>query len=106
MLNFANLLILLAVLAGLILLEFVLARQESWWPGLVLPAISFCFALLSVFSIAYFEGMTVWDLAAAIGSTFLLSNVPTLLFLAIYFACRGKNKRKRELDKMNAQDLE
>lgn len=106
MLNFANLLILLAILAGLILLEFVLARQESWWPGVVLPAISFCFAVLNVCSIAYLDSMTVWDLVVLIGLTFLLSNIPTLLLFAVYFVCRSKNKRKRELDKMNAQDLE
>jgi hypothetical protein len=37
---------------------------------------------------------------------FLMSNIPTLLFLAIYFACREKRKLRKELDKMNVQDLE
>lgn len=106
MLFSVNILALLAILAGLLVLEFVLAKQQSRWPGLVLPAISFCLALLNVFSIAYIEGMTTWDLVALIGSTFLLSNVPTLVFLAIYFTCRAKFKRRRELDKMSAQDLE
>ena len=36
----------------------------------------------------------------------LLYNIPTLILLAIYFACREKFRRKKEMDRMNAQDLE
>lgn len=36
---------------------------------------------------------------------FLVTNIPTLIFLAIYFACREKLKTRTELDKMNIQDL-
>lgn len=35
----------------------------------------------------------------------LLSNIPTAVLLAIYFACRTKQRRKKQLDKMNIQDL-
>ena len=35
----------------------------------------------------------------------LLGNIPTAVLLAIYFACRTKQRRKKQLDKMNIQDL-
>lgn len=35
----------------------------------------------------------------------LLGNIPTFVLLAIYFACRGKQHRNKQLDKMNIQDL-
>jgi len=37
---------------------------------------------------------------------FLLYNIPTVVLLAIYYACRENLKRKKELEKMNIQDLE
>lgn len=37
---------------------------------------------------------------------FIISNVPTLIFLAIYFSCREQRKKNLELEKMNIQDSE
>ena len=37
---------------------------------------------------------------------FLLFNIPTLLLLCIYAACRSSRKRQRDLGKMSIQDLE
>ena len=37
---------------------------------------------------------------------FLMYNIPTLVLLGIYFACREKYSRKKQLDKMNIQDLD
>jgi len=37
---------------------------------------------------------------------FLTYNIPTTILLAIYFACREKQKRNRDLEKMNIQDLQ
>ena len=35
----------------------------------------------------------------------LLANIPTSIFLAIYFAARGRLRRAREFERMDAQDL-
>ena len=35
----------------------------------------------------------------------LLGNIPTIILLAIYFGCRGKQHKNKQLDKMNIQDL-
>ena len=118
----------LAVCAGLIVLQFFLSKQQNRWPGLILPIISFGISLLMTLSIL---GMTVGTISttrydefgqiissetiykASTGSlviqvifVLLLTNIPTAILMAIYGACRGNIRRKRNLDKMNAQDLE
>jgi len=50
--------------------------------------------------------MTGGEIFMLIASTFLISNIPTIVFLGIYFGCREKMKLRSQLDKMNIQDLE
>jgi amino acid transporter len=38
-------------------------------------------------------------------TTFFLFNIPTAIYLAIYYGVRGKYKQKKELDKMKSLDL-
>ena len=96
----------LALLAGACLLQIFLSKREPAFPGLILPIISFLAALLFVLNMAMPpEGMTgrfIGEMLVA----FLLSNIPTAIFLSIYFACRKRNTRKKQLDKMNIQDLD
>lgn len=49
---------------------------------------------------------TVWSVIGMTAGVFLLCNIPTAVLLAIYFVCREKQKRRKEMKKMNAQDLE
>lgn len=129
------LVIILAVGVGAIVLQIYLSKKENKWFGLILPIISFCISLIAVFGIAAYTTTTldaqvidengvviqnvepeasvstqqVQDtpsLIFSVGSVFLLYNIPTIVLLAIYFACREKIKRKKALDKMNIQDLE
>ncbi|MCR1897926.1 hypothetical protein NSA47_02855 [Irregularibacter muris] len=102
----ANLTISLLILVGIIWLQVFLSKNRNKWLGLIFPAIGFFYSLLMIFSIVIFKNMSAWDIFGLIASTFLLSNIPTIILLAIYFACRGKIKRNDELDKMNIQDLE
>lgn len=100
-----TLLIILALLVGVILLQIYLSRRESRWPGLVLPLISFLFSLLYPFNMVrppegvnagfIFQMILIW----------FLGNIPTIILMAVYFACRGKQRRNKQLDKMNIQDL-
>jgi len=101
-----NSLILLVFIGGGIWLQIFLSKKESKWFGLILPFITFAYSLLMVFSIAMYDGMTGWDIFGLIASTFFISNIPTIILLAIYFGCREKIKRKKALEKMNIQDLE
>ena len=95
----------LIVIAGIVLLQVFLSKKENKWLGLILPLISFGYSLLMVFSLAVYEGMTGWHIFTLIMSVFLTANVPTIILLAIYFACRGSIKRKKALEKMSIQDL-
>ena len=99
------LLFLLAVLVGATLLQIFLSRRKSRWPGLVLPALTFLYSLLSIFSMAAPPEATALSIASTLVMTLILSNIPTLILLAIYFVCRERQKRNRQLDKMNIQDL-
>ena len=42
---------------------------------------------------------------AALLGTLVLGNIPTVILLAIYFACREKQGRDKEQDKMRIEDL-
>ena len=98
-------LIALAFLVGIVFLQIFLSKNESKFPGLVLPIISFLVAILFVMNMAMppegVAGGFVWDTIVV----FLLANTPTLILLAIYFASRKSNSRKKQLDRMNIQDL-
>lgn len=123
--------VILLIMAGIIWLQIFLSRKQNKWLGLIIPLICFVFSIMTVFSLAMYtntvtsvtektDGVVVREETITIQSekpsmrsmlvtnipVFLLSNVPTLIFLAIYFACREKRKKNLELEKMNIQDLE
>lgn len=99
-------LIVLFFIAGAILLQIYLSKSAIKWPGLVLPIIAFFFSLLYPLNmVAPSEGMTAGLIVQMI-IVWLLGNIPTIIFLAIYFGCREKQRRNRQIDKMNIQDLD
>ena len=105
MVNIVNLLILLLIFTGIIWLQLFFSKKENKWLGLILPAIFFVYSILMVLNIAIFDDMSGWDIFSMLASTFLLSNIPTIILLAVYLACRERIKRNDELHKMSIQDL-
>ncbi len=97
---------LVVLLVGSIVLQVFLSRRESPWPGLVLPGLSLLLSLIPLLNVAVLPGSGAGNVLTALLLVFLLYNIPTLVLLVIYFACRGKYRRRREMEKMNAQDLE
>lgn len=98
-------LIVLLFIAGVIVLQVFLSKRESKWPGLVLPLIAFLFGLLYPLNmVAPSEGVTVSFIFQMI-LVWLLGNIPTIVLMAIYWSCRGKQRRNKQLEKMNIQDL-
>lgn len=96
--------IFLLILAGSVVLQVVLSKNENKWFGLILPAIHFSFPILFL----------LLSLTKVIISTFLFSNLFTIIHLIIYFICRSQIKNriqkdnlnnKTQLDKMKIQDL-
>lgn len=90
--------------AGMIWLQVFLSKNRNKWLGLILPIIFFAFSLVNLLSIMD-TGDTFKNIVLIIG-VLLLSNIPTLILLIIYWVFREKIKHANELDKMNIQDLE
>jgi energy-coupling factor transporter transmembrane protein EcfT len=129
-----TLLFFLVIAAGAIILQIFLSKRESKWPGLILPMIAliisiiavlgvFAFTTLSVTGSGYIDenGVMVVEeeirkpdrevhsvpgLIFSVAGVFLMYNIPTAVLLAIYFACREKQRRQKALLKMQIQDLE
>lgn len=97
---------LIFLLVVAVLLQIFLSKRKSWWPGLILPGISFAYALLMLLGVAVYTGMTTVQVLILVGSVFLLGNIPTVILLGIYFACRETRRRRDQLQKMSIQDLE
>lgn len=107
-----RILMVVLLLAAVIVLQVFLSRRKAWWPGLVLPAIEVAYSIFAIVSaiVGYYEvyGKGVPVTASLIRDTFLAfvqCNILTLVLLAVYFVCRHGQKRKKQLDKMNIQDL-
>ncbi len=121
------------LIAGAAVLQIFLSKKESKWPGLVLPLITFFFSLIAISGIVAFESHTavtqliyengeivskitesapkepIMNTSSLLGKiimVFLLFNIPTVILLAMYSACRGKRKRNIALEKMSVHDLE
>ena len=94
---------LLAVLAGGVALQIFLSRRESGWPGLVLPLLSFLLSLLQMAGIM--DTGSVSRNVLLVLTVLLVGNIPTLVLLAIYRACREKRRVRDQVEKMNIDDL-
>lgn len=91
-------------LAGIIILQIFLSKRENKWLGLILPAISVIFSIIGALGLAFYDSTEQIIIGCIV--VFLLWNIPTAILAAIYFACREKIKKNKEIDKMNIQDLE
>lgn len=101
-----TLIFVILLMGGVILLQIFLSKRESKLPGLVLPVMAFLFSLIYPVNMAApSEGVSVGFVFQML-LVWLLGNIPTIILLAIYFGCRGKQKRNKQIDKMNIQDLD
>ena len=94
----------LLFLAAVVVLQIFLSRRENKWAGRILPIISFGYSLVMMLNVVRTGDM--WQTVGALIGVFFTGNIPTAVLLAIYFACRDAQRRRKELNKMNAQDLE
>lgn len=100
----------LLLTGGIVWLQIYLSKSESRWPGLIIPAIQLVLSILATVGAVVYSVMPLKlgpaTIAAQAALTFLVSNIPTLISLAIYFVCRDKLRRNKQIEKMNIQDLE
>ena len=114
-----SLIFLIAFVAAMIILQVYLSRRKSKVPGLVLPAITFSgelFILLNVVTNVVMTsvadnavgGVDSYDVFVTVLNTvltLLVISMPTIVMLVIYFLCRRGMNRKKQIEKMNIQDL-
>jgi hypothetical protein len=93
----------LPVLAGLIVLQVFLSRKENKWYGLILPAVFFLLSF--IYPLNIMDTGDTWQNIWLFFSSLLLANIPTAVFLIIYFASGENRRKKAQLKKMNIQDL-
>src|SRR2546423_1639749 len=96
----------LILLAGIIILQIFLSKRENKWLGFILPAISFLISIIFIMALPVTPNDSTASIIMQLVSMFLLSNIPTVILLAIYFAFREKWKKKKQIDRMNIQDLQ
>ena len=99
----------MAIVSGLAFLQIFLSKTQSKWPGLVLPGCNIFLSLITVFGFHLFALAGAIIIFSTIG-IFVLFNIPTLIYLAIYMIVRNNkkdlSKKNQEIQKMNIQDLE
>lgn len=93
--------VLLILFAALIVLQVFLAKRPGKWFGLILPIVSL---VISVFLTVLVFSFPVALMFSPI--VFILSNIPTVIYLVIYFVLHKKVDKISEIKKMNIQDLE
>ena len=102
----SNSIIFVGILVGIVFLQIFLSTKENKKLGLILPGINFVISIL--ISLIYLLNALTLDVSIFIGIliVFIAYNVPTVILMSIYYACRNKYKKKHEIDKMNIQDLD
>lgn len=89
------------------ILEYFLAKMESPWPGRVLPILSvvnsLCILALLLFNLI---SVAAAPRVLLMGLLLLAAlNIPTVVFLLVYFYTRKKYIQQKGIHRMNVQDL-
>lgn len=99
--------LILLTMAGIVVLQVFLSKLESRWPGLILPILAFLISTVGpvLYMMAPEGGITIGFVFEMLFMCLML-NIPTIVLFGIYFGCRAKNRRNKQLEKMNIQDLD
>ncbi len=99
-------LISLALIAIPLLLQYFLSTRKNRWFGLVLPGVFMLYSIIMMLQVTIFSFDSVFEVFLQMLVVFLLCNIPTLVLVVVYAACRSKMERRAELEKMQLNDLE
>lgn len=58
----------------------------------MLPIMSILISILFCLNMDFFDSEPIGQIIYTLGITFLMTNIPTAVLLAIYFSCRSKLK--------------
>ncbi|TDF99841.1 hypothetical protein E1757_06580 [Paenibacillus piri] len=111
------------LLTGVVFLQIFFSKKDNKWLGLILPAITLIISIMATLGLILYTPvatLTEQGYKTILNTVqipkvatifkmfyiFFIYNIPTAILLGVYFACRGKLKRTREIEKMSVQDLE
>jgi len=97
--------IVLLLIIGIFVFQFYLSRCKSKWPGLVIPILCFILSILYPLNFAAPDYGVGFVTILTLLLIWLIGNIPTIIMLAIYFAAREKSKRRKQIDKIDIQNL-
>ncbi len=121
MINPVIVIVFLVIFIGTVALQIFLSKRQSKWLGLILPAITLLFSVMVVLGLVSYSSILTEQSGKTILNAiqipkiskiltalyvFVLYNIPTTILLGIYYACREKTKKNKEMVKMSIQDLE
>ncbi|MPM93309.1 hypothetical protein SDC9_140445 [bioreactor metagenome] len=92
------------IIVGCIALQVMFSSSDSKRLGLLLPAVAFLFSLLIVANIARNGSTLPISATIPLYGMFLLSNLPTVVFLIIYVVCRRKRALRDPKEKRPSQE--
>lgn len=87
------------------LLQWVLCRLDSPWPGWILPICSGASSLFLTLLLLLNSAGSAAQIALFVLLLLVVFNLPTLVYLLIYRAVRRGKVRRQDMDRMNIQDL-
>lgn len=127
------LILFVGIIYTVVKVQIYLSKRENRWMGLIIPIIQFMLSIIVVFGLMSFsynnsmEKISTMDENGNIvheeeifnenkkGDTrnsvfmsipiFLIYNIPTIILFIIYYDCRSKIKRNKEIETMNLRDL-
>ena len=97
MIQKVNFLTIVILPIGFILVQTLLSKNDSKYPGLIIPILNFLFSIVAIIQTPNLKNML---------SGFIMCNIPTVIALMILYICRTNIKKKNQMIKMKIQDLE
>ncbi len=88
-------------------LQLYLSTRKTKWFGYILPVASNTFAsFFTIFTALNLIGDSVLEMLGMALLMFLVLNIPSVVFMAIYILCRKKYFPESEMSRMKSQDLD
>lgn len=111
-----SLLLMILIIGLIVFIQIKLSRKENKYLGLILPGLSFLFSLVTILGMISYMGLSSSSSGIVesvetkldylgVFFIFLVTNIPTMLLVIIYYAERNKIKVNKSIEKMKIKDL-
>lgn len=98
-------LLVIVLIAVPVLLQYYLSRRKNSWAGLILPVLFVLYSVLMMVQVTIYSFDSILDVFVQMIVVFFLCNIPTLVLVVIYAACRSKMEQALEEPSEKMNDL-